>query len=213
MAVFTPETDHLCETGYPFDNSRQIGNSSWKCNGFYFEWTIRLTLSANFDGQFEDELSVPDSLCTAALSPQRKNGKRVHVCGGGGDCTQASLRRMIHFLALVWKRPTTKFPCPVFLMIQKDCTERLSAVTCPYYRPHYSARLMYSGSRGPSFSLFLFFLFPQVCHRNALTEIAWEDAVQGLGMAMSTVASEKNRELLFISNVFYKQGHLCVLFH
>ena len=41
--------------------------------------------------------------------------------------------------------------------------------------------------------------FPQVCHRNALTEIAWEDPVQALGMAMSTVASEKNRELLFIS--------------
>ena len=33
-------------------------------------------------------------------------------------------------------------------------------------------------------------------HRNALTEKAWEDAVQGLDMAMSTVASEKNRELL-----------------
>ena len=47
--------------------------------------------------------------------------------------------------------------------------------------------------------------FPPVCHRNALTEIAWEDAVQGLGMAMSTVASEKNREMLFIGNVFYKQ--------
>ena len=29
-----------------------------------------------------------------------------------------------------------------------------------------------------------------------MNEIAWEDAVQGLGMAMSTVASEKNRELL-----------------
>ena len=28
MAVFTPETDHSCETGYPFDNSRQIGNTS-----------------------------------------------------------------------------------------------------------------------------------------------------------------------------------------
>ena len=31
-----------------------------------------------------------------------------------------------------------------------------------------------------------------------MTEIAWEGAVQGLGMAMSTIASEKNRELLFI---------------
>ena len=38
----------------------------------------------------------------------------------------------------------------------------------------------------------------------ALTEIAWEDAVQGLGI-MFTVASEKNKEMLFIGNVFYKQ--------
>ena len=45
----------------------------------------------------------------------------------------------------------------------------------------------------------------RVRHRNALTETAWEDAVQGLGMAMSNVASEKNREMLFIGNVFYKQ--------
>ena len=28
MAVFTPETDYLCETGYSFDDSRQIGNTS-----------------------------------------------------------------------------------------------------------------------------------------------------------------------------------------
>ena len=38
--------------------------------------------------------------------------------------------------------------------------------------------------------------FSQISHRNALIEIAWEDAVQGLGMAISTVASEKNTELL-----------------
>ena len=31
-------------------------------------------------------------------------------------------------VALAWKRPITKFTCPVFLMIAKDCTERLSAV-------------------------------------------------------------------------------------
>ena len=30
---------------------------------------------------------------------------------------------------------------------------------------------------------------------------------------MSTVASEKNREMLFIGNMFYKQWDLCVLFH
>ena len=43
---------------------------------------------------------------------------------------------------------------------------------------------------------FFRFLPPRL--RNALPEIAWEDALQGIGMAMSSVASEKNRELLFI---------------
>ena len=46
------------------------------------------------------------------------------------------------------------------------------------------------GSRGPSE------FFSQIRDRNALTEIALEDAIQGLGIAMSTLASEKNRELL-----------------
>ena len=55
--------------------------------------------------------------------------------------------------------------------------------------------------------------FSQILHRNTMTEIAWEDDVQRLGKAMSTVASEKNRELLFTGNVFYKQWHLRVLFH
>ena len=47
---------------------------------------------------------------------------------------------------------------------------------------------------------------PSEFSTNALTEIEWEDAVQGLGI-MSTVASEKNKEMLtlFIGNVFYKQ--------
>ena len=56
-------------------------------------------------------------------------------------------------------------------------------------------------------------VFSQISPRNAFTEIAWADAKQGLGMAMSTLASEKNRELLFIGNEFYKQWHLWVLFH
>ena len=56
MAVFTLEKDYSCETGCPFDDSRQIGKYVliWKWNSFNFEWTIRLTLSVNFDGQFED---------------------------------------------------------------------------------------------------------------------------------------------------------------
>ena len=33
MAVFTLEKDYSCETGYPFDDSRQIGNMSLFENG------------------------------------------------------------------------------------------------------------------------------------------------------------------------------------
>ena len=43
--------------------------------------------------------------------------------------------------------------------------------------PHYTARLILFGSRGPS---------------ELATEITREGAVQGLGMAMSTIALEKN---------------------
>ena len=42
-----------------------------------------MTLSANFDGQFEAGLPVSDSLSTAAPSPQKKkNGKGVSVGEG-----------------------------------------------------------------------------------------------------------------------------------
>ena len=67
---------------------------------------------------------------------------------------------------------------------------------CLVRRPYYFARLMRFGSRGRS---------EFAVRRNALTEIAWEDTVQGLGMAMSTVASGKNREMSFFGNLFYKQ--------
>ena len=46
------------------------------------------------------------------------------------------------------------------------------------------------GSRGPSEFI------SQISHRNAFTEITWEEAVQGLGMVMFTLAAEKIRELL-----------------
>ena len=58
--------------------------------------------------------------------------------------------------------------------------------------PHYSARLMRFGSRGPNE------FFSQIHHRNALTETVWEDAEQELGIAMSTSVSEKNSKLVFI---------------
>ena len=79
---------------------------------------------------------------------------------------------------------------------------RTTVCCCLVCRPHYSARQMRFGSRVRASFFFLRYA----------TEIAWEDDVQGLGIAMSTVASEKNRELLFTGNVFYKQWHLCVLF-
>ena len=75
--------------------------------------------------------ALHNPMCLASVQPSpplRKNRTRG-VCRGGFDCTQASLSPANNpFLALVWKRPRTKFPFPVFLMIAKDCKERLSAV-------------------------------------------------------------------------------------
>ena len=62
----------------------------------------------DFIRQFEDGLSVSDSLCTAAPSPQKRIGEGVSVGEG------ATVHETV--------------PGPVFLMIGKDCTERLSAV-------------------------------------------------------------------------------------
>ena len=50
-----------------------------------------ISLSENFDGQFEDGLSFSDSLCTAAPFPKKKIGEGVFRGGGGGDSTQHSL--------------------------------------------------------------------------------------------------------------------------
>ena len=64
---------------------------------------------------------------------------------------------------------------------------------------------MHSGSRGPTE---FFFFSPQVCHRNASTKIAREDAVQGLGMAMSTVVSETERGNCCLSAKFFTNGDI-----
>ena len=66
---------------------------------------------------------------------------------------------------------------------------------CLVRRPHYSARLSFSGHVVRASS-------PLKCLDRDCT---WEGTVQGLGMAMSTIASEKNRKLLFIGYMFYKQ--------
>ena len=141
--------------------------------------------------------------------PSEKIGEGVSVGEGGGH-----LCRPVHGLvsdgqsisSSSVKTVNNKMPVSSFFN-DSEGLYRTTVCRCLVCRPHYSARLMRFGSRCPSE------FFSQIRHRNALTEIAWEDAVQGLGMAMSTVASEKNRELLFTGNVFYKQWHLCVLFH
>ena len=87
-------------------------------------------------------------------------------------------------------------------MIAKDC--------------HFVHRPLYSAANAFRVTWSERIFFTQIRHRNASTEIAWEDAVQGLGMVMSNLASEKNRELLQ-GVVVYRQCvlqlHLCVLFH
>ena len=89
MAVFTLEKDYSCETGYPFDDSRQIGNTS------IFENGIVLILNEQSAWLLKTGFSVPDGLCTVAPSTQKVSEKGF--LWGGRDCTQASLRRMIHF--------------------------------------------------------------------------------------------------------------------
>ena len=73
----------------------------------------------------------------------------------------------------------------------------MTAYRCLPHWPHSSARLM------PLRATWFDRISSEIRHRNALSKIAWEDTGQGLGMTMSTVASEKN--LTFIGNVFYKQ--------
>ena len=89
MAVFTLGTDYSCKTGYPFDDSRQIGNTSYTENG------IVLILNEQSAWRLKTGLSVPDSLCTAVPSTQKISEKGC--LWGGRDGIQASLRRMIHF--------------------------------------------------------------------------------------------------------------------
>ena len=60
------------------------------------------------------KMDYPFQIACVQTPPPLKKKSKSGVCGEGGDCTQASLRRMIHFLALVWKRPTTLSPVQCF---------------------------------------------------------------------------------------------------
>ena len=149
MAFFTLETDDLRETGYPFGNSR-------------FEWTILLTLSVNFGGQFGYGLSVSDSLCIVAPSPKKKSEKGC-LWGRGRLFTGYSQTRGWSISSSSVKTAINKIP--VSSVFNKS--ERLYRTTVSCYlvrRPHYSARLMRFGSGGPSE------IFSHICHRNYLEQ-------------------------------------------
>ena len=135
--------------------------------------------------------------CTAAPSPQKKSekgclwgrGTTVHGLVSDGQSISSSSV----------KTANNKMPVSTVLN-DSEGLYRTTVCRCLLCRPHYSARQMRFGSRVRGV------FFSQILHRNTLTEIAWEDDVQGLGMAMSTVASEKNRELLFPATCFTNSG-------
>ena len=62
---------------------------------------------------------------------------------------------------------------------------RKTVCRCLVHRPHYSARLMRFGSLCPSD------FFSQIRHRNAFTEIAWEDAEQRHGNVYLSVREKQ----------------------
>ena len=104
------------------------------------------------------------------------------------------------FLVLVWKRPITKFPCPMFLMITKDCTERLSAVALSI------GLIIPRGWRVSGHVVRASFFSdtpPKCLHRDCVGRRR-----TGTRHGNVYVSVRENRELLFIGCVFYKQWHL-----
>ena len=72
----TLETAYSCETGYPFHDSRQIGNTSQFEHGIVLilKRTIPLTLSVNFEGR---KMDYPLQIaCVQPQPPRRKNWRR-----------------------------------------------------------------------------------------------------------------------------------------
>ena len=67
--------------------------------------------------------------------------------------------------------------------------------SCLVPRPHYSARPVRLGSRGTSEFLRSSGRPSQIRHRNALTEKAWEGAVQGLGNCGSNLTTNCDKYL------------------
>ena len=85
----TLETAYSRETGYPFDDSRQIGNTSQFENGIVLilKWTIPLTLSVNFEVRKMDyplqtgpvySRNLPEEKIGEGVSNAVEEGATVH---------------------------------------------------------------------------------------------------------------------------------------
>ena len=142
------------------------------------------------------------SLCTAAPSPPKKSEKgclweRERLYTGQFQTDKPLIS------SCCVKTANNKIPVSSVLIIAKDCTERLPAVALSIGL--IIPQLMRFGSRGPSE------FFSQIRHRNALTEIAWEDAVQGLGHNVYRSVIEKQGIVVYRQRVLQTVTSLGVL--
>ena len=103
--------------------------------------------------------------CVQPTPPLRKLNRRRAVCGRGRLCTGHS-QTDNPFLALVWKRPITKFPVSS-VFNDSEGLYRKTVCRCPVHRTHYSARLMRFGSRGPN-EFFFSDTPPKCLHRRCV---------------------------------------------
>ena len=93
--------------------------------------------------------------------------------GKEGSLAGKCICRNVHNMEFNYKQFGDVISSLTFTHIQQ-CNTKVSICLVP--RPHYSARPMRFGSCGPRE-----FLTSRIRHRYALTQKAWEDAVQGLG--------------------------------
>ena len=135
--------------------------------------------------------------CVQPPPPLRKNRRRG-VCGEG-----ATVHRLVSdgwsISSSSVKTANNKIPVSS-VFNDSEGLYRKTVCRCLVHRPHYSARLMRFGH----FVRASFFLR----YATEMPSPRLRGKTPNRDMAMSTLASEKNRELLFIGNVFYRQWYL-----
>ena len=167
------------------------------------------TSSINFDRQFEDWLSVSDSLCTAAPFPQKKSEKGC--LWGRGTTVHRLVSDLDGWSISSSSVKTANNKMPVSSVFNNsEGLYRTTVCRCLICGPHYSAWQMSFWWRiRASPSEFFFSDTPlRYLDRDCVGR-------RRTGTRHGNVyrSVKENRELLFTGNVFYKQWHLCVLFH